>query len=303
VGAPLLLLPLLLLLNLLLHQLLLLRRHAAAAAAAAATAAEPAAAPAAAPQPLHHSRCTQPLPWALSSRGRLPLPVQVGAQLRPAQELLQLVESACSGPAAAGALLMVSGSHPARSLPLVRGLLRRDSTWLLQQASALRARGALPPGTQLWAVGNPVTEPGAALLERKVAAGAQVVLTQPPLDWPAFERWMRDAEARGLTSAARLLIGVPMLTSAANAAFWVGLCGAYTNAAARGVVQEFRAREAELAGERLDEWALRWNERLVRRVLEVPGVAGLHLMPITAKGRRQAVQLMQEGALPASGAF
>jgi 5,10-methylenetetrahydrofolate reductase len=227
----------------------------------------------------------------------------VGAQLRPAQELRQLVASACSGPAPAGALLMVSGSHPFRSLPLVRGLLQHDSTWLLQQASAMRATGEVPGGTQLWAVGNPVMEPGAARLERKVAAGAQVVLTQPPLDWPAFERWMRDAEARGLASAARLLIGVPMLTSAANAAFWLGLCGAYSNAAARQLVQEFRRREAQLTADQFDLWTLAWNEDLVRRVLAVPGVAGLHVMPITAKGRKQAAQLQQEGAMPASRPF
>ncbi len=227
----------------------------------------------------------------------------MGAQLRPAQELRQLVASACGGPAPARALLMVSGSHPLRSLPLASGLLRHDSAWLLREAAAMRAAGDIGAATQLWAVANPVTEPSAARLERKVEAGAQVVLTQPPLDWPAFERWMGDAEARGLASAARLLVGVPMLTSAANAAFWLGLCGAYSNGAARQLVQEFRRQEAALPGDQLDLWSLAWNEALVRRVLAVPGVAGLHVMPITAKGRRQAAQLLQEGAMPASAPF
>jgi hypothetical protein len=62
----------------------------------------------------------------------------------------------------------------------------------------MRAAGDLPPHTQLWAVANPVTERSAALLERKVAAGAQVILTQPPqLDWAAWDRWYADAGAAG----------------------------------------------------------------------------------------------------------
>jgi hypothetical protein len=40
---------------------------------------------------------------------------------------------------------------------------------------------------------------------------------------------MADAEARGLPSVARLLIGYPCLSGAANAAFWAALCQAGTN--------------------------------------------------------------------------
>lgn len=64
----------------------------------------------------------------------------------------------------------------------------------------------------------------------QVAAGAQVILTQPPLDWPAFERWMEDARRRGLHTAARLLVGFPCLSSAANCGFWLALCNAGNNA-------------------------------------------------------------------------
>jgi 5,10-methylenetetrahydrofolate reductase len=67
----------------------------------------------------------------------------------------------------------------------------------------------------------------------QVAAGAQVILTQPPLDWPAFERWIEDARQRGLHEAARLLIGFPCLSSASNCGFWLALCGAGSNAEVR----------------------------------------------------------------------
>lgn len=58
----------------------------------------------------------------------------------------------------------------------------------------------------------------------QVAAGAEVILTQPPLDWGAFESWMDDARKRGLHTAAKLLVGFPLLSSAGNVAFWAALC-------------------------------------------------------------------------------
>lgn len=82
----------------------------------------------------------------------------------------------------------------------------------------------------------------------QVDAGAEVLLTQPPLDWPAFERWWGDVTRRGLHRTARLVIGFPALSSAANAAFWVALAGAGGSAAARGVVRRFAAAEAEGKG-------------------------------------------------------
>jgi hypothetical protein len=63
----------------------------------------------------------------------------------------------------------------------------------------------------------------------QVAAGAQVLLTQPPLDWPAFQRWMTDAVDRGLHEQAHLVIGYPCLSGAANVTFWGALCGATNN--------------------------------------------------------------------------
>lgn len=63
----------------------------------------------------------------------------------------------------------------------------------------------------------------------QVAAGAEVILTQPPLDWAAFERWMEDAQHRKLHTVARLLVGFPLLSSAGNVSFWTALCGAGSN--------------------------------------------------------------------------
>lgn len=187
----------------------------------------------------------------------------------------------------ADALLLVSGSHPMRQLPLAAQLLP-GSVKMLQRGAQLKQAGVLPPHLELWAVANPVTEPDASYTEQKVggylclnvwscgksgpqaycdrvdsscwksralstflnnmhtsntaccaavivqvAAGANVILTQPPLDWPAFESWMADARRRGLHEAARLLVGFPCLSSAANCGFWLALCNAGGNAEVR----------------------------------------------------------------------
>lgn len=57
----------------------------------------------------------------------------------------------------------------------------------------MRAEGTLPASLALWCVDNPLLQNGARL-EAKAEAGAQVVLTQPPLLWAAFERWAADVQ-------------------------------------------------------------------------------------------------------------
>ena len=118
--------------------------------------------------------------------------------------------ASCSAAHAAGALFCVSGSHPFRSLPgasrcaarlgalehrshlathtspAARRLLT-DSFGLLEAARQLRDGGAIPAHVGLWAAENPVLERSAARLQAKVEAGAERVLTQPPLAWERFQ--------------------------------------------------------------------------------------------------------------------
>ncbi len=152
------------------------------------------------------------------------------------------------------------------------------SVSLLRAASALRGAGAIPAATSLWAVANPVTERNAARLEAKIEAGAQAVLTQPPLDWPAFEAWWADVERRGLQRAARILIGFPALSSAANASFWVALAGAAGSAGARDVVRRFAEAEARGKGAAA-AFAKEYSEEQLARVRGVGRVGrSLHTL-------------------------
>lgn len=95
-----------------------------------------------------------------------------------------------------------SAIHPSSpTLPPRRWL--QDSFDLLLMASAMREQGYLPPGLSLWAVENPMLAP-TARLQQKVDAGAEVVVTQPPLLWERVQRWAEDADKQLVTRNAKV---------------------------------------------------------------------------------------------------
>jgi len=203
------------------------------------------------------------------------------------------------GTGVASALLCVSGSHPLRRLPALASFLP-SSQDTLAIASALRRDGDLPSSLQLWAVTNPLIEADATRLERKVEAGAEVVLTQPPLDWPSFERWLEDADRRGLLGATRLVVGVPMLSSGGNLAFWAQLCDAAGCDWTAGAVARWRQAEADMGGDEFKAWRMQQHEATLQRALALPGVAGLHVMPLTQRARLDTLELIRAGKLAAA---
>ena len=104
---------------------------------------------------------------------------------------------------------------------------------------------------------------------------------------------------RGLLSSLRLVVGVPMLSSASNAAFWLQLCHAAGQPGAEALVAALRAREAATDGspEALRGLYDEVNRDLVARVLQVPGVVGLHVMPLTGLARQLTMGMLADGAL------
>ncbi|GIL52702.1 hypothetical protein Vafri_8514 [Volvox africanus] len=291
-------------------------------------------------------------------RGALKV-ITTAANLRSQYDIeCRLVAAAGDGVEAAGgqranAILCVSGSHPVRTLPLVSRFLC-SSLDTLRVAQRLRQRGYIPPTTQLWVVANPNTERNAGLLEAKAAEGATAVLTQPPLDWPAYLSWLSDAERRDLLSpsppppaashspklssvpqptsdpthasqpglegsairSARrndrddgdevggtrglcLLVGHPMLSSAANLSFWIALSGCGGAPAAQALLAE--AARAELQGqEAAAQYFADYNRRLAQQVLERGGLGGLHVMAITKASKRMVLGMLGDGSLPPS---
>lgn len=135
---------------------------------------------------------------------------------------------------------------------------------LLRTAAQLRGAGAIPAATSLWAVANPVTERDAGRTAAKIEAGAEVILTQPPLDWPAFEKWWDDVRRRELHTAAKILVGFPALSSAGNASFWLALSGGGGSAEARRVVAGFAAAEERGKGAGAEHAARYAREQLAK---------------------------------------
>ncbi|GIL79859.1 hypothetical protein Vretimale_12444 [Volvox reticuliferus] len=291
-------------------------------------------------------------------RGALKV-ITIAANLRSEYDIeRRLVAAAGDGVEAAGGqranvLLCVSGSHPVRTLPLVSRFLC-SSLDTLRLAQRLRQRGYIPSATQLWVVANPNTERSAALLEAKAAQGASAVLTQPPLDWPAYLSWLSDAERRDLLCPAppppaashfsklssplsstsdrtlvtqpgfegsttgsnsrndsddgvevdgarglRLLVGHPMLSSAANLSFWMALSGCSGAPAAQALLAE--ATRAELKGQgAVAQYFEHYNRRLAQQVLARGGLGGLHVMAITKASKRMVLGMLGDGTLPPS---
>ena len=164
----------------------------------------------------------------------------IAAQCRSKNELQQILSESDRSASQHGfrksALLLVSGSHPGRSLPIVNKLFA-DSFWLLQKASLMRERGDLSPSLEFWAVENPINPPSRLL--RKAEAGAETVLTQPPFLRQKSELWFDAAMKNGVDKRLDIVVGVPMISSIGNLRFWLGLCGLYGSEEARGLEESF----------------------------------------------------------------
>jgi methylenetetrahydrofolate reductase (NADPH) len=106
-----------------------------------------------------------------------------------------------------------------------------------------------------------------ANLTGKIEAGATFVQTQIVLDADGFAEWLAPLRDAGLCERAAILPGIAIPRSAAMVGRLVGL-GAV---AGEGVAE--RAEQGE---------GLAFTFELCERLLAIPGVAGLHLMPLGA---------------------
>ena len=129
---------------------------------------------------------------------------------------------------------------PSRDLPLplysIQTSPRLDITYtllsfvtcsapeLIRQVVSLRAEGKLPSNLMVWAVANPIAEHSPDPIVSKIDAGAQVIVTQPPLLWERWEEWTSNAERRGVFARAKVVAGLPIISSARNLDFWHELC-------------------------------------------------------------------------------
>jgi len=226
-------------------------------------------------------------------QGQRPLLVQtVAAQLRSRsaiEEKLQSAAVSADGSRAADAVLCLSGSHPMRRLPSSSRWLQ-SSFSILRQAADLKQKGKLPVDLSLWAVENPLVNPPRRL-EEKLAAGAEVIVTQPPLVWSVFESWYNDIHRSGLTNDVDVVIGLPFLNSTNNLRFWITLCDAWRVEGIDAVLRDFQQADAGGKTE-MKQFCTAWNADLIAKVKALPDLGGVHVMPLSKSARNMAMQLL-----------
>ncbi len=125
-----------------------------------------------------------------------------------------------------------------------------------------------------------------ARLEGKLDAGAGFVMTQIVYDVDALTAWVDLARDRGILERAAVIIGVAPLRSAKQARF--------LNERVPGVsVPEALILALEQAGPQAPVEGARQAVEVVRRLREVPGIAGVHVMGM---GHEEAVRTVVDGA-------
>jgi len=141
------------------------------------------------------------------------------------------LQSDVLGAAALGVtnLLCVSGDHQSLGVcPQAAGAFDVDPLQLLQGLKSMRDNGVLlggervapPPSLFLAAVAHPTLRPlplNLAQTKKKVAAGAQVLFTQPLWDMTGFAEWMAAVRDSGLHERVHIMASVRPLASAEQA--------------------------------------------------------------------------------------
>jgi methylenetetrahydrofolate reductase (NADPH) len=187
------------------------------------------------------------------------------------------------------------GDHPG-----AKGVFDLDVMELVRLAATLRSEGRTPDGDDLrpaprfyvgvaelpLAAGN---DP--ARLERKADAGAEFVQTQIVYDVDAFGAWAESIRPRGLFERMQVLAGVAPPRSAASARFMRDHLPGVV------VPDDVIARLEDAGPDHAEDAGVELTVDVVRRLREVPGVAGVHAMGL---GREHAVRrvIADAGLLP-----
>lgn len=132
--------------------------------------------------------------WMVAAAGQgIPCSLPVVAPAMPAA----LPQGSTCTPGVVAPLLLLPTKSTRLPAPLHCSLCRwlQTSFDLLLLASAMREEGYLPASLSLWAVENPMLAP-VDRLQQKADAGAEVVLTQPPLLWDRTAAWAEQAAAQ-----------------------------------------------------------------------------------------------------------
>jgi methylenetetrahydrofolate reductase (NADPH) len=183
-------------------------------------------------------------------------------------------------------VLLLTGDHQRfGDHPDAKGVFDLDSIQAVWTARTLRDEAKLLSGRELkvpprWLIGaveNPFAPPQrfrAERLGKKVAAGAQFIQTQFVFDVSTFARWMADVRDLGLDRRCSILAGVGPIKSLRALRFMKDeVPGMY-------VPEDVVRRLSRVPDDRVSEEGLALCAEIIRRVQDIPGVAGVHVMAV-----------------------
>jgi hypothetical protein len=203
--------------------------------------------------------------------------VCIASQNRTLDELKRMM---LQGASSADAFLLVSGSTPNRNVSAVQ---------MIKEAKQMQEEGHLPLSLGLWCCANPMMLSNEAMrLAEKIDAGATVVLTQPPLLFDRFEKFMHEARDLGIPERCRVIVGVPIVSSASNLRYWASLCGLK--------LEEISQTEAVFSDQqKLSKLREGWIYNMIKRIKQTEGVHGAHVMATNPAAREVALTLAKGG--------
>ncbi len=183
-------------------------------------------------------------------------------------------------------VLCLSGDHQSfGNQPQAAGVFDLDSIQFVQAVRTMRDKGVILGGEALTkapdlfigAAANPFGDPFAfrvVRLGKKVAAGAEFIQTQCVYNLERFEKWLSMARDKGLTEKTCILGGVTPLKSAGMAKYMK------KRVAGMDVPDEVVKRMEGVPSKKQGEEGLKICVETIKRLKELPGVRGVHIMAI-----------------------
>jgi methylenetetrahydrofolate reductase (NADPH) len=201
-------------------------------------------------------------------------------------------------------VLCIAGDHPSfGNQKSARKVYDVDSTQLVAMVKRLRDEGKFlgcddpvrgPVPMLIGAAENPFAVPyefRALRLAKKVEAGADFIQTQAVFDVKMFAQWMQRVRDLGLEKRCSILAGVIPPKSLRMIEFMK------TRVPGMIIPDEIVKRMAGVPADKAGDEGIRLCCELILQVREIPGVAGVHIMPIEWEHRvREIVECV--GLLP-----
>jgi len=179
-------------------------------------------------------------------------------------------------------LLMLMGDDPAKGdQPEAKPVFDLDSREIMQVATNLREKGALPSGKTVdepppffvGAADMPIDPPAdwkPEGLQAKIVSGAQFAQTQFCFEPEVAQRYIARLTEEGVTEKIGILLGIGPILSAKSAR-WMNDNLYGVTIPEKTIVRLERASDAKAEGRKL-------CAELIQQYREIPGLAGVHIM-------------------------